>query len=410
MKILLSAYACEPGKGSEPGVGWNWARTLSQLGHQVHLITRSNNRTALEAAIRREALPLTVSYYDLPVWARWWKRGERGIHLYYVLWQFGIYRLARRLLATQSFDVIHHITFGVFRDPSFLAFCGRPFVFGPVGGAEEAPRLLIESFPSGPKLKEQLRSYANQAARYNPLLRAMYRKTALTLCKTRETAAVSGLAGNVSVQLEIGCESLPDFRVVPDRPANEPVKLLYLGRLLGWKGVHLAIQAYAELRARSVPVTLTIVGRGRDEAWIRQIASEADVAGQIEWVSWVPKEQVDQIYAAHDLFLFPSLHDSSGNVVLEALSHSLPVVCLDVGGPASITCAACGAMIPTEGRSESQVVRLLADAIEELCANGEKRSAAASAARERASQLTWRNVVGDAYAKVEECLSARPGA
>ena len=79
MKILLSAYACEPNKGSEPAVGWNWARTLVGQGHSVHVITRSNNRTAIEPAIEREQLPLAVSYYDLPAWCRRWKRFPGGI-------------------------------------------------------------------------------------------------------------------------------------------------------------------------------------------------------------------------------------------------------------------------------------------------------------------------------------------
>lgn len=407
MKILLSAYACEPDKGSEPGVGWNWARTLVQLGHQVHLITRSNNRGSVESAMQREGLRLTVSYYDLPAWARWWKRGERGIHLYYLLWQFGIFQLARRLLREQPFDISHHISFGVFRDPSFLAFLGRPFVFGPVGGAEEAPKLLLQSFPPHLRRKEQLRSLANRVARYNPLLRAMYRRTALCLCKTPESAAVvSTMARNVSVQLEIGCPQLPAERDGGQRENSRPVRLLYVGRLLGWKGVHLAILAFAQLRTRSAETTLTIVGRGRDEAWIRQVATESGVLEQIEWIPWVAKEHVDAIYAAHDIFVFPSLHDSSGNVVLEALSHGLPVVCLDVGGPPTIASADCGAIIPTQGRAEAQVVRLLAGAMEDLAAHPQKRREAGEAARRRALQLTWTNVVAEAYQKVEQTLVA----
>ena len=47
-KILLSAYACEPNKGSEPQVGWKWATTLSKLGHEVYVITRRNNKTNIE--------------------------------------------------------------------------------------------------------------------------------------------------------------------------------------------------------------------------------------------------------------------------------------------------------------------------------------------------------------------------
>ena len=50
MKVLLSAYACEPNKGSEPAVGWNWALALTRRGYDVHVITRSNNRAPIKQA------------------------------------------------------------------------------------------------------------------------------------------------------------------------------------------------------------------------------------------------------------------------------------------------------------------------------------------------------------------------
>ena len=88
MRILLSAYACEPGKGSEPGVGWHWALETARLGHEVWVLTRANNRSAIEAALaqRPPMHNLRFCYYDLPAWARWWKKGRRGIRLYCILY------------------------------------------------------------------------------------------------------------------------------------------------------------------------------------------------------------------------------------------------------------------------------------------------------------------------------------
>ena len=48
MRILAFAYACEPGRGSEPGAGWSWARMLAGLG-ETWVVTRANNREAIEA-------------------------------------------------------------------------------------------------------------------------------------------------------------------------------------------------------------------------------------------------------------------------------------------------------------------------------------------------------------------------
>jgi len=75
----MSAYACEPGKGSEPGVGWNWAREMSRW-HDVWMLTRANNRPTIEGALQQgESAGLHCLYFDLPRWARFWKKGARGI-------------------------------------------------------------------------------------------------------------------------------------------------------------------------------------------------------------------------------------------------------------------------------------------------------------------------------------------
>src|SRR5262249_30182969 len=151
-----------PGKGSEPGIGWRWAVALAQAGHEVWVLTRANNRPAIEKALQERAFSrLHFAYYDLPAWARWWKRGARGVRLYYLLWQLGAYRVARALCRDVAFDVAHHITFGVFRHPSFLAFLGLPFVFGPVGGGESAPRELRGTFPLRGYLSDLVRDAAN---------------------------------------------------------------------------------------------------------------------------------------------------------------------------------------------------------------------------------------------------------
>src|ERR1700680_3319916 len=97
MKILVSAYACEPGKGSEPGVGWNWVMQVARF-HEVWVITRANNRQAIEAAgATQPGQQVHWVYVALPRWARLWKRGPRGVHLYYYLWQVGAYVVAKRL-------------------------------------------------------------------------------------------------------------------------------------------------------------------------------------------------------------------------------------------------------------------------------------------------------------------------
>ena len=111
MKLLAFAYACEPAEGSEPGAGWMWARMLARFG-DTWVLTRSNNRERIEDGLtaipERDALHFV--YVDLPPWARFWKRGLRGLRPYYLLWGFAALREARRLQRTERFDLVWHLT------------------------------------------------------------------------------------------------------------------------------------------------------------------------------------------------------------------------------------------------------------------------------------------------------------
>src|SRR5207247_373562 len=143
MRILAFAYACEPGKGSEPEVGWLWSRMLARLG-DVWVITRANNRPAIEA--RLPATPerdrLHFVFVDLPPRARRWKRGQRGIRLYYLLWQVAALREARRLHAEQRFDLAWHLTLANAWLGSVAPLLDIPLVYGPVGGGVTTPLRL----------------------------------------------------------------------------------------------------------------------------------------------------------------------------------------------------------------------------------------------------------------------------
>src|SRR5215472_13472456 len=99
-RILFSAYACEPDKGSEPAVGWNWAVETARLGHEVWVLTRSNNRTAIEHHDLSRERNLNFLYYDLPWWVRRLKRcfGDVGVVVYYWLWQWFAMTFIRKQL------------------------------------------------------------------------------------------------------------------------------------------------------------------------------------------------------------------------------------------------------------------------------------------------------------------------
>ncbi len=372
LRILLSAYACEPGKGSEPGVGWNWALTLTARGHHVWVITRTNNREPIEqymTAIPDGAPPnLHFIYYDLPSWAKWWKRGRRGVHLYYLLWQWGAYQLAKQWHAKIDFDLVHHVTFVSARQPSFMGKLNIPFIFGPVAGGERAPLRLRKGYSLHGWTNDTLRDVANALVRIDPLMHHTFARADHIYVTSEETRQLipSWYRHKTTVQLAIALETDGETGTGKTRDADSAShgpRILYVGQFVSWKGMHLGLPAFARLLQTHPDARLTMVGKGPEEEHWKTLARNLKINGQIEWLPWLPRAGLADLYRDHDIFFFPSLHDSGGMVVLEAMASSLPVVCLKLGGPGVMVDAGCGRAIDVTDVAEQQVIRGLAEAL-----------------------------------------------
>src|ERR1700744_357722 len=89
LKVLISAYACEPHKGSEPEVGWQWAMQMARY-HEVTVLTRENNRAAIEKEVAalagKQPMPEFI-YHDEGRGLLWLKRRFKAVRLYYAFWQ-----------------------------------------------------------------------------------------------------------------------------------------------------------------------------------------------------------------------------------------------------------------------------------------------------------------------------------
>lgn len=396
MKILLSAYACEPHKGSEPGVGWNWMRALINQGHNVTVITRENNRAVIEQEIRSLSLPVTMAYYDLPAWCRKWKHWPGGLYLYYLAWQFGAYRRARKLHKMMPFDLVHHITFVTFRQPSFMGGLGIPFILGPVGGGETSPRQLRAGMNLSGRLRELLRNLLIGAARFDPLMIRTYSKASRIACTTRDTLQ------RIPSRFHNKCLVIPAIGIDPPILATKPTvpsapRFLFIGRLLYWKGLHLILRAMPEVLRNVSDAHLTVIGEGSDAHWLKQVAESCGIQAHVTWVSSLPHNEISAAFRDHTALVFPSLHDSGGMVVLESLAAQVPVICLALGGPGVFIDSSCGISIDTNNQPEDEVEHALASAMIQLAQNESIRHQLSMNCLSRAHTFTWSIAAGQLY-------------
>jgi glycosyltransferase involved in cell wall biosynthesis len=142
-----------------------------------------------------------------------------------------------------------------------------------------------------------------------------------------------------------------------------------------------------------------MVGEGSAEAHWRRLSSALSLDGRIDWQPWQSSDGMRSVYRGHDMLLFPALHDSGGLVALEAMTQGLPVVCLRLGGPASLVDNSCGRTIESHCKSENEVIDALARAMLELSWNM-VRQPISDAARMRGSKFSWRQKVERIYGEI----------
>ena len=251
--ILAFAYACEPHRGSEPTAGWTWARMLASL-FDTTVITRANNRTAIEAELSGipERDQLHFVYVDLPRWTTFWKRGQRGIRLYYFLWQLAVLKAGRRLNRQRNFDFVWHLTLANAWLGSVGSLVGPPFIYGPVGGCARVPWRLLPSLGLRGIVTEALRITVQFGGRMlNPFARLAWRNAEIIFVQNRE--AREWFPGRHRAKCrqfqhaaleKSGCAVAPRHR--------RPRHAVFVGRLLPWKRVALALQALALTPSRKL--------------------------------------------------------------------------------------------------------------------------------------------------------------
>jgi glycosyltransferase involved in cell wall biosynthesis len=390
MKILLSAYACEPNRGSEPGIGWNMAQAIPKH-HQVCVLTSNTHRAAIEAELAKNPIPnLKVAYFDPLGWVYdWSQEGKRplfGVHLHYYLWQIWAYFVGRSLHQAIQFDLVHHVTYGKYQSPSFLSLLPIPFVLGPVGGAELAPQPFWKDFSLKNKIYEILRATAQRVGEFDPFVKMTVRRSAIVWATTDDTAKRLHKLGAKSVEV-MSALSLPALEINQLKQQSAvkeaPIRFISMGRLLHWKGFHLGLQAFAE--ANLPDAEYWILGIGPEQQRLEHLAKSLNIAHQIKFWDRLSREESLQKLGQSHVLVHPSLHDSGGWVCIEAMATGRPVLCLNLGGPGEMVTDEVG--IKVLAQTPEQAIQDLAEAMNKLAHDSELRDRMGQAGQQRIQEV-----------------------
>lgn len=405
MKIFVSAYACEPGLGSEIGVGWHWVLAMAKA-HELWVLTRESNRGSIEPWIneRPEYQGIHFIYYDLPKWARWWKKGMRGVRLYYNLWQRMTNGIVKKTMQENGIKVYHLLTYGNALWPASSYGQRQTFVWGPVGGVDTISRDYTRHYGWRWRLIEAVRRMTIAMLPINIGFQRRCRQASIILCKSysMREAIPSPYRHKAVMMTDVAVEPKNIEHVERKRDDNDTtIRCLMVGRLDAWRGFDLAVEALAKA-VKTVPeLHLDILGKGSDKKRIEQLIQQLGMANHVTLHGNVPMAEYLQMMADCDLVLNPCLKEGAVTTAFDAMAFGRPLVCIDTGGYTRYFNNDYAVLID-RGKRET-VVQAITDALLRL-ADKDTREKMGEKARLAASQYTWeekRNEIEEVFLRLK---------
>ena len=380
--LLVSAYGCEPTKGSEAGVGWNWVLQMAKH-NKLYIITRANNQELIEQHLptdeRKENI--VFYYYDTPDFIKNLKHKAKGLYFYYFCWQIGIISVIKKILRENKVDYTMHLTFGSMWMPTFLPYFRIPFIWGPIGGGDCEPKSFLKVLSLKQRILQSGRYLLNVTTFLNPLVVIPSLKAKCIICRTNNTLkAIPWFCRKKTiVQLETAMEDAIFQYEIKEREGNK-LRFISTGRLMPSKNILTAIRALSYL-SKDLDFEYVIVGSGPQKDKIKKEAIKLGIYEKIKIIDEVSRVEVLNLLTISDIFLFPSLREGGSWALMEAMAIGLPVVCLDWAGMQIITDDNCAIRLPVT--TPEQMPIDMANAIVRLLENPLLRKQMSRAGRER---------------------------
>ncbi|MEH6475006.1 MAG: glycosyltransferase [Sneathiella sp.] len=361
MKILIMTWGCDGEDTSEPEVSYKWAKEISK-DHESTLFSVS--RPSRFGCVKQQFPEIEViEWKDIPEPAflrKFISMAKPG----YILYYFKARSFLKKFLKEQKFDLIHQVTPHAWRYPSPAAGLGVPLVRGPIGGGLATPKSFLKALKGSEPIYLKLRNIDTYRKRWDKIFISSISNTErfLFVGSYMEDVIAPLKVTHFNIEPEQG---LMDNQIVHSKgeKSNGPVTLLFVGRIIRTKGVRDAIRAIKKSGLAN-QIKFNVVGDGEDLDACRNEVDELFLDNTVTFLGRRTRQEIEILYEEADIFLFPSFREPSGGVLVEAMTHSLPIITCDYGGPASIVDEFSGIRVPP--LSETQFSNDLAEAVKLL--------------------------------------------
>ena len=401
LRVLLIVDQCNPEMSSVPLEGYQLFNGISKLA-DVTLVTHERNKQALEKVRNDENIvyinesKVIKKYYRLVERLTLRKTGANWplfhtlCYLIYAEFNHKVYQEFQTKVLRGNYDIVHAVTPMMPRYPvEIIKACKKtPFILGPVNGGVPFPKGF------GQVARKEF-AYFNFLRRLGQLIPGYvrtYKKADKILAGSTYTlnmlkAMFKSEDSRIALFYENGVAE-DFFDKLRKAKTNQQVNLLFVGRLVPYKGADIVIEAVSQLsKIIRDRVCLTIVGDGSEKDNLKRQAQELGVSDIVSFAGWVNQKETLEFYRKADVFCFPSIREFGGAVVLEAMACGLPCIVADNGGIAEYVTEETGFKIAPISRNN--LTHELTNKIQILVENEELRNKMSAKAIERAQCFAW---------------------
>jgi glycosyltransferase involved in cell wall biosynthesis len=338
--MLLVAYQCGPGMGSVSQIGWHWFTGMAPRC-ELTLVTHVRNRSAIEAApdspAQARVIYIDTEWFAGPLYrfAKWlFPRSEHAVFMvsqidWFVFDAVALRTLRRERRSGAPWQVLHLVTPVTVSAPTRLHKLGLPVIRGPLNSGLSTP-------PGFEKVMAQESVGLAKLRVFPQILEALtgsLRHSQVVLTATRATrAAIPANAQHRAVAMLENAVDPTRFAPTPLPPAagpGQPLRLSFVGRLISVKALPLLLRAMVTLRQEGRPCRLEVVGDGPMMAPWQEEARSLGLVDEVLWLGSRGPDEVARVMRDSHLFCLPSVRESGGAVLLEAMACGRAVIGMD---------------------------------------------------------------------------------
>ena len=410
LRVLLVAENTSTRWGGEAILPYHYLRVLLARGIDVRLIVHERCREELEQLFLAHPDRL-IFIADRPVQRLFHRLSQWLPHRVaeatfglanQMLTQSSQRRIIRRL--ADAHTIIHQPIPVAPRFPSMMFNEGAPVVIGPMNGGMQYP----PAFRSHESLPGRMAIALGRAMSniVNGLIPGKRKAAVLLVANDRTRKALGDMGHTRVITLpENGVDLAKWSNAAPQHAkiaTNTPPRFVFMGRLVDWKALDIALAALREVEVAE----LDVIGDGPMLAPWRALAHDLGLGDRVRFLGWLPQDECAEVLRRSLGLLLPSLYECGGAVVLEAMACARPVIATAWGGPLDYLDATCGLLVEPANR-ETMIVGFR-DAMLSLIQRPDLGEQMGIAGRDRVEQhFNWESKVDAMLAIYESALASR---